>query len=509
MGGPKGTAARTPRIARVGTGVPGLDEVLCGGLLRGGVNLVVGPPGAGKTVLAAQIAFRHAASGGRVVFVTILTEPHGRMVEHLRGMDFFEERAVGDTVYFVSGYRELEKTGLPGLLELLRSTVRERRASLLVVDGAAILTALANTQAEVQRFTHELSAFLEPAGCTGIVLSTGDASLAEQAMVESIVVLQTRAVAARSLRELQVTKLRGSEILEGTHPYWIGSSGISVFPRTEALAARAAAARGSAEGEASRDPRRLAFGVGALDEMLRGGLPSMTGTSLLGAPGTGKTLLGCAFLSAGAERGERGLYFGFFEPPARLIAKLDGIGLPFRRHHDAGAIAVVWQPPVERLLDSLAKRLLHGVERTRATRVVIDGIDGFRSVAPDPGRLPGFLIGLTNELRALGATTVLTEETDLFGAELAVPLRFLSAAVDNVILLEYADPRAGERRSVSVVKVRDSAHDGSPRGLRITDAGIAVSPSRERIRAVRAGGPSAKRRRAEAPGRGARGKGRR
>jgi len=509
MGGPKGTAARTPRIARVGTGVPGLDEVLCGGLLRGGVNLVVGPPGAGKTVLAAQIAFKHAASGGRVVFVTILTEPHGRMVEHLRGMDFFEERAVGDAVYFVSAYRELEKTGLPGLLELLRSAVRERHASLLVVDGAAVLTTMATTRAEVQKFTHELSAFLEPAGCTGIVLSTGDSSLAEQAMVEAIVVLQVRAVATRSLRELQVTKLRGSEVLEGAHHYWIRSDGVSVFPRTEALAARAAAARGGAEGEVSSDPRRLAFGIDALDEMLRGGLPSMTGTTLLGAPGTGKTLLGCAFLSAGAEHGERGLYFGFFEPPARLIAKLDGIGLPFRRHHDAGALAIVWQPPVERLLDSLAERLLDAVERSRATRVVIDGIDGFRNVAPDPERLPGFLIGLTSELRGLGATTVVTGETDLYRAELAVPLQGLSAAMDNVILLEYGDPRTGARRSVSVVKVRDSAHDDTPRGFGITDAGIHVAPSPGRARAVRASRVPAAGRRLETPGRRPLGKGRR
>lgn len=66
------------RIGRVATGVPGLDAVLCGGLLQGGVNLVVGPPGAGKTILAAQIAFHHVAAQGRVAFLTVLTEPHGR-----------------------------------------------------------------------------------------------------------------------------------------------------------------------------------------------------------------------------------------------------------------------------------------------------------------------------------------------------------------------------------------------------------------------------------------------
>jgi circadian clock protein KaiC len=216
-----------------------------------------------------------------------------------------------------------------------------------------------------------------------------------------------------------------------------------------------------------------------LDEMLAGGVPSATGTIVLGAPGTGKTLLGCTFLSAGAESGERGLYFGFFEPPGRLLAKLDGIGLPFRHHLETGALSVAWQPAVERLLDSLARRLLDNVKRTGATRVVIDGIDGFRQVAPDPERLPGFLVGLMSELRGLGATILLTQETELFRTELAVPLHGLSAAMDNIIFLQHLEVRAHLRRLLSVLKLRDSGYDGSIREFQITDRGFVVSPSPE------------------------------
>jgi circadian clock protein KaiC len=477
-----------PRIPRVETGVPGLDDVLCGGLFRGGVNLVVGPPGAGKTILAAQIAFHHAEAGGRVVFLTVLTEPHGRMIEHLRSMAFFEERAVGDAVYFVSGYRELEKDGLRGLLQLIQSSVRARRASLLVVDGASVVAAMAKTPVEMQKFTHELNASLATTDCTGIVLSTGEPIVTEEAMVESIILLEVRSVATRSLRVLRVAKLRGSEVLEGAHHYWIRSTGISVYPRIEARAAHAAAALAGTEHDASTDERRrLPFGVRELDAMLGGGVPSATGTILLGAPGTGKTLLGSAFLSAGAENGERGLYFGFSEPPGRLLTKLDAIGLPFRRHVEAGAIAVVWQAPVERLLDSLAQRLLDNVKRTKATRIVVDGIDGFRHVAADPERLPGFLMGLMNELRGLGATIVLTQETDLFRTELVTPVQGLSGAADNIILLRYVAIRAEVRRQLSVLKVRDSGYDSSVREFQITDGGLVVSkiattPARKRRR---------------------------
>jgi KaiC protein len=100
-------------LERFGTGVPGLDDVLLGGFFRGGVNLILGAPGSGKTILAGQIAFHHARGGGQVVYLTVLTEPHGRMVEHLRSMHFFEESLIPGSLYFVSGYRDLEKEGLP------------------------------------------------------------------------------------------------------------------------------------------------------------------------------------------------------------------------------------------------------------------------------------------------------------------------------------------------------------------------------------------------------------
>ena len=59
-------------LSRVPTHVSGLDRVLGGGLLTGDTYLIAGPPGTGKTTLGNQLAFRHAAAGGRVVFATLL-----------------------------------------------------------------------------------------------------------------------------------------------------------------------------------------------------------------------------------------------------------------------------------------------------------------------------------------------------------------------------------------------------------------------------------------------------
>ena len=83
-------AEKTSPIDRIATGVPGLDEILGGGLLRSGVYIFQGSPGAGKTILANHIVHRHAASGGKVVYVTMLAESHGRMMQHMEGFSFFD-----------------------------------------------------------------------------------------------------------------------------------------------------------------------------------------------------------------------------------------------------------------------------------------------------------------------------------------------------------------------------------------------------------------------------------
>jgi len=64
------------------TGVPHLDRILGGGLLKGSLVMVVGAPGLGKTILAAQIAFHHAARGGTALYLTGYSESHDKLLAH-------------------------------------------------------------------------------------------------------------------------------------------------------------------------------------------------------------------------------------------------------------------------------------------------------------------------------------------------------------------------------------------------------------------------------------------
>ncbi len=167
-------APSPPDLERVPTGIPGLDTILRGGLPRGGIYLVEGHAGTGKTILASQLAFARLAAGARAVYVTLLTESHSRLLAQLRTLAFFDPAAVGDALYFLSAAGTLEDAGLDGVLDLVRRAVRERRATLLVVDGAAVLGEAAAATRDLRRFLLGLQALLETIGGTALLLAAPD-----------------------------------------------------------------------------------------------------------------------------------------------------------------------------------------------------------------------------------------------------------------------------------------------------------------------------------------------
>ena len=84
---------------RVPSGVPGLDAILRGGFLKAGIFIIQGSPGAGKTILANQICFHHAAAGGRALYVTLLAESHSRMLLHLGQLRFFDASLIPNRIF--------------------------------------------------------------------------------------------------------------------------------------------------------------------------------------------------------------------------------------------------------------------------------------------------------------------------------------------------------------------------------------------------------------------------
>ncbi|HEY2510367.1 MAG TPA: ATPase domain-containing protein [Polyangiaceae bacterium] len=455
-------------LSRFSSGIPGLDRVLDGGFFAGGVYLVEGVPGSGKTILANQICFHHAKNGGRTLYVTLLAESHSRLLQHLQGMTFFEPEAIPERLTYVSGFRVLEDEGLKGMMDLLRKELRSHHASLVILDGFAAVGESADSDRAFKKLVHELQVHAGLARCTFFLLSSGVATTVQpvHTMVDGLVRLTDHVFGVRAERELQVQKFRGSNYLRGVHTFNISDHGIDVYPRIEAMR------------DTGSDPstgERLSTGIPKLDAMLSGGLMSETTTMVLGPTGVGKTCLGYSFLAQSNDQ-QPGLLFTFYETPQRARHKAGGLGLDFDGLIESGALEIQWQPPVESSLDRVGNRILEAVERRGVRRLFIDGFNALEHCAAYPERIPQFFAALAQRLRSRGVTTVYAAEIhDIFSPHITPPALGLSPLLESLIVMRFSEIDAELRRVISVMKLRDSGFDSRLCEFEITHACVKVS----------------------------------
>lgn len=470
------------KLERVPTGIAGLDEILRGGLLGGGVYIVEGCPGAGKTILANQICFNHVAAAGRVAFVTLLAESHSRMLQHLQSMSFYREEAIPDRLYYVSGFRILENEGLKGIVDLLRREIKGHRATMLVLDGFAVAAESAASPREFKKFVHEVQSHAAASECTLLLLTNGSEHelSAEYTMVDGVIHLEEHLFAQRSERALRVGKFRGSDFLPGRHPFRITSRGHEIFPRIEAAFAVPTV-------RDTYSPRRQPTGIANLDAMLGGGLLAETSNGLYGPTGIGKTTLGLQYL-AQSSAAEPGTFYGFFESPERLRARAETLGIDLRGLERRGAAELIWCPQGEHILDELGYQMIEAVRRRGVRRLFIDGYGALVESAVDPGRMTRFISTLSNELRALKATVIMSMESrNVLGTASELPSKGLSSLLEGLILMRYTELDGRIRRIVSVTKIRESAFDPRLREFDITPHGIEIGGTLHGVEAALSG----------------------
>jgi len=233
--------------------------------------------------------------------------------------------------------------------------------------------------------------------------------------------------------------------------------------------------------------KRISSGIVSLDRMFTGGIPAATMLSVAGPPGSGKTILGLQFLST-CSAAEPGLMIGCYEPPERLRLKAASVGFDLTVAEQRGDVELLWQPLGEYLLDDIAWRMLDGVRRRGVKRLLVDGLSGFQQATPEPERFVRFWSALSNELRALGVTTIYTMEMpEIVGPYLNVPVNGISSLGEALIMLRYLELGSRLHRIISLMKVRDSAFDPTIRRFNISNAGITIGEPFKGVEAVLTG----------------------
>jgi circadian clock protein KaiC len=467
------------------TGNPAIDSILGGGIPKDSLYIITGAPGAGKTIFAQQIAFATAKLGLKVVYFTNVSEPHAKLIEHVRQFDFFQNDLIGSNIQIYNITSQIRDKGLKETLDFVVNTVRADEADLIIIDSFRGLKHILDVGVRDRAAIFDLAARLSIIGCTTLLVGeyTGDEIQTdpEFAIADGIIHLMYGFEGVKLRRAMNVAKMRGSSYLSGQHSFDITTRGLTVYPRQEALV-RAPRYRATDE--------RVSTGIPDLDEMMRGGPIKSSSTLVVGSAGTGKTMLSLHFLAAGAVKGERGLMVSFQENPEQLTLRASQFGLGNQLGIGEGQTEVLFMSPVELDIDQAAYYIREAVEQRGIRRVVIDSVAELEYGIHDRNRFDDFLASLIGFFRSYEVTTFMTREiVQLFGTDLSISSQGLSYIVDNILLLRYIELRAQIKRTISVLKIRGSDHDKMLRELILGNGEISIGQSFENMMGLMTGMP--------------------
>ncbi|HEY4829026.1 MAG TPA: ATPase domain-containing protein [Solirubrobacteraceae bacterium] len=450
---------------RFSSGNRHLDTVLGGGLPANAVNMIIGLPGSGKTILAEQFMFHNASPQRPGVYLSTVSEPLEKILRYGQSLDFFDAEAIGTSLFFDDLGQTLNEGGLDDVLARLRGLITERRPGMIAIDSFKALSAYAATPRAFRHFLHELAGIFTALPAT--VFWVGEygrdeiVTAPEFAVADGIISLTTRREAERAIRHLEVLKLRGTGFMSGEHAYRIAQDGLHVFPRL---------AESVPVETYELQAQRMSSGIPAIDEMLVDGYWPGASTLVAGPSGSGKTLMGLHFVFNGAAAGQPGIIATLQENNTQLDRVATGFGWSLGNQ----SVELMYRSPVDLYLDEWVYELLDVIERTGARRVFIDSLGDLRRAAVDELRFREYLYSLLQRCANHQISVMMTQEIPALYGTSHLSEDGVSHISDNVILLQFAPRDAQLRRAVTVLKTRATRHDPEVREFSITPDGIVL-----------------------------------
>ena len=482
-------------IKKLASGVPGLDEVLGGGIPEFSFNLVVGAPGCGKTTLGHQIMFANASPERTALYFNVLGEPPIKMLRYQQQFSFFDPAKVEESVRFIHLGEEALSGGLARVYDSIVQEVEKSNPSIVIVDSfrAVLRRTMAQPAGEldVQSFIQRLALHLTSCEATTFLLG----EYVEQESnndnnsiftVADVIIWLYQSIDRNSMvRKLQVSKIRGQGQLPGLHTVRMSEDGMRIFPRLpqpEALES----------GLHHPLAHRLSTGVKGLDEMLGGGIPARYSVLVAGPSGSGKTVLSNQFIVEGIQRGEPGVIAVFEKRPNDYLETTPH-GAEFKELVATGKLEILYLRPLDLSIDETMVAIREAVLRIGAKRAVIDSLSGLE-LALAPTFREDFresLYRMIGALVALGVTVMSTVEL----ADSYVNLQFSPHGVafltDAIIMQRYMQLEGQLRRVVSVIKVRASDHSKDLREYEITKEGlVTIGSALKHVEGVLTGTPT-------------------
>ena len=461
-------------IRKAPTGIEGFDDITGGGLPAGRTTLIIGGPGAGKTVFALQ-SLVSAAHEQREPGIFVAFEENSRQIIANAATFGWDLPALERERLFFLDARLSPATvqsgdfDISGILAALGAKAKEMNAKRIVFDGIDVLLTLLDDSTKERREIYRLQEWLQGTGLTSIITakaSEGDRVSSEryafmQFMVDAVVHLHHRMVDRVSLRGVRVMKYRGSGFAEGEFPMVISQTGIQV------------ATFGPSELDYHASTERVSTGVSRLDTMLEGGYYRGSGVLISGAPGVAKTTLAGALARAACGRGERVLYVSFDEAGNQIVRNLRSVGIDLEPYRESGLLRVYSTRTETRSSEDHLVILKELITTFEPQNLIVDPLSALGKTGGHVAAVHASL-RLLDYARARGITTVCTSlvaEEEMTEATTTQ----ISTIADTWIHLAYVIHGGERNRTLTIVKSRGMKHSNQVRELLLSSDGITLA----------------------------------
>ncbi len=478
------------QIRQIPTGVPGLDEILGGGLPEFSFNIIAGAPGGGKTTLAHQIMFANATPERPALYFTVLGEPAIKMLRYQQQYTFFDQAVLQNSIRFINLSQLVLEQDLGAVLETIVKEVESSNPSIVVVDSFRTVvrkTQQGSGEVDIQGFVQRLALHLTSWHATTFLIGEYvENELRDNpvfTVADGLIWLNQSVERNSIVRKMQVMKLRGQESVPGLHTFRITGDGLQCFPRTFGLTAN--------KSEHVKGSRRLSSGIPELDELMGGGIPEGDSVLLAGPSGGGKTVLGIQYVAEGLKSGEPCIVAMFEERPNEYLHRAASFGFDLEQYVKDDLLRLIYLRPLDLSVDETVHEIVTAVNENGCKRLVIDSLVGFEmALAPDfRADFRESLYRMIGALTRLGVTIFSTVEVEENFTSMGLSNFTISFLADDIIRLRYASINGQLRKILMVVKMRRSAHSIDLCGYEVTESGLKIGEPLRGYRALTSGIP--------------------
>jgi KaiC/GvpD/RAD55 family RecA-like ATPase len=216
-------------MRKMRTGVQGLDKMLNGGLIEGRPYLIIGGPGAGKSILAVQFLMMSVSRGESSLYIT-LDEPYNEIRQNMatfgwntskiRILDLSPEGSFADT----------EGKDLDHLFDELKHELETQKHKRVAFDSTTTLRMLDETDFKARRRISSIMKLLAKSKATTLLICEADTKElpVESFLARGVIKLYTTTVSGEKIRAVGIDKMRGTAFDEHIRPFSISEKGIQV-----------------------------------------------------------------------------------------------------------------------------------------------------------------------------------------------------------------------------------------------------------------------------------------